>query len=153
MASADAERNALHLQNKTACRDRRGRRGLRETGEMSSILRDKSPALPSTACPWRSHCNRPHTGSESVTHCPWGARAHTGMQKHISAAAIIKHTITVRSEWLPCEREVKRRDWKRAFNLVRVLWLLLLPLFSQDTDDPRLLLLMLPYLLLHLLKA
>lgn len=73
---ANTERNALHLQNKTACRDRGGRRGLRETREMSSILRDKSPALPSTACPWRSRCNRPHTGSESVTHCPRGARTH-----------------------------------------------------------------------------
>lgn len=73
---ANSERNALHLQNKTACRESRGRRGLRETREMSSILRDKSPALPSTACPWSSHCNRPHTGSESVTHCPWGTRTH-----------------------------------------------------------------------------
>lgn len=78
----NTERNALHLQNKTACRERRGRRGLRGTGEMSSILRDKSPALPSAACPWRSHCNRPHTGSESVTHCPWGACTHRNAETY-----------------------------------------------------------------------
>ena len=84
---ANAERNALHLQNKTACGERRGRRGLRETGEMSSILRDKSPALPSTACPWSSHCNRPHTGSESVTHCPWGA--HTLECRNVSPQPLL----------------------------------------------------------------
>lgn len=41
------------------------------------------------------------------------ARAHTHTlecREHITAAAIIKHTITVRSERLVCEREVKRQD-------------------------------------------
>lgn len=51
-------------------------RGLWETREMSSILKDKSPALPSTACPWSFHCSGPHTRSESVAHCPWGMRTH-----------------------------------------------------------------------------
>lgn len=91
---------------------RGGRRGLRETREMSSILRDKSPALPSTACPWSSRCNRPHTGKR-VCHPPSLRRTHTHTlecREHITAAAIIKHTITVRSERLVCEREVKRQD-------------------------------------------
>lgn len=94
----------------------RRRRSLWETREMSSILRDKSPALPSTACPWSSRCNPPHTGSESVTHRPWDARTHwNAKKKHIPAAAIIKHTTTGRSQRLLCEHEVKRSDWNRAF--------------------------------------
>ena len=108
---------------KTACRERGGRRGLRETREMSSILRDKSPALPSTACPWSSRCNRPHTGKRvchplSLRHAHTHTHTHTHTlecREHITAAAIIKHTITVRSERLVGEREVKRQDWSRAF--------------------------------------
>lgn len=116
-------------------------RGLWDTREMSSILRDKSPALPSTACPWSFHCSGPHTRSESVTHCPWGVHTHTGMQKHITAAALITHTITVRPEWLPRERECKRKDSKRGFRFAWELWHILLHLFSQDRDDLRLILL------------
>lgn len=57
-----------------------------------------------------------HTRGVSLSPTVPEAHAHTGMQKRITAAAIIKHTITVRSERLLCEREVKRQDWKRAFN-------------------------------------
>ena len=89
-------------------------------GEMSSILRDKSPALPSTACPWRSRCNRPHTGSESVTRRPWGTCTHRNAKTY-HLTAVIKHTITERSERLLWEREVKQRDCKRSFNLEWVL--------------------------------
>lgn len=56
-------------------------RGLWETREMSSILRDKSPAIPSTACPWSLHCSGPCTQGASVSPTVPEARAHTGMQK------------------------------------------------------------------------
>lgn len=91
-----------------------------------------------------------HTRGVSLSPTVPEAHAHTGMQKRITAAAIIKHTITVRSERLLCEREVKRQDWKRAFNFARVLWRMLLPLFFQDADDLRLLLPVLPYLLMFI---
>lgn len=77
------ERNASHLQTKTALREMRRSGGLQETKEMSSILRDKSPALPSTACPWSSHCNWSHTGlslsatvPETRTHTHWDAKTY-----------------------------------------------------------------------------
>lgn len=78
---------------------------------MSSILRDKSPAIPSTACPWSLHCSGPHTQGATLSPTVPEARAHTlECREHIAAAAIITHTITVRSERLPREREVKWQD-------------------------------------------
>lgn len=52
----------------------------------------------------------------------------------------------MRSGWLPHKHEVRRADWKRAFNFTRVLWHILLPLFCRDTDDPTLLFLATAYL-------
>ena len=51
------------------------------------------------------------TVPEARIHTHTHTHTHTlECREHITAAAIIKHTITVRSERLVCEREVKRQD-------------------------------------------
>lgn len=88
---ANTERNALHLQNKTACRGRRGRRGLRETGgdefnPKRQITRSTLHCLSLELAPQSA------THGERVCHPPSlrRARAHTGMQKRITAARYYK---------------------------------------------------------------
>lgn len=61
------EDNGRHLQTGSAQRWRRGWLG---GGGMSSILRDKLPALPSAARPWSSRCDGRRTRRESVTRRP-----------------------------------------------------------------------------------
>lgn len=116
---ATSERNALHLQKKTARGGKaEGGEGLRETREMSSILRDKSPALPSTACPWSSLCNRPHAGSKSVTHRPWGACAGAHHRRRDYKAPDHREVKTaVFFFFFLWERELKRQRLKRLLSI------------------------------------
>lgn len=59
-------------------------------GEMSSILRDKLPVLPSAARPWSSGRDGPHTRKEPVTRRPWFACARVPGQARAAFASALR---------------------------------------------------------------
>lgn len=124
-AHANTARNVLHLQNKTACRERRGRRGQQESRGMSSILRDKSPALPSTACPWSSRCNWPHRHQLchqlSLRRTNWNAKTY-----HCSRYYKVHNHREVRraslQAWSQTARVKKGFRLKMVYTVTEFLW-------------------------------
>lgn len=62
---ANPKRNALHLQNKTACRVQKQEERAAGMWRTTSVLGDKSPAPPFTACPWSSLSEQ--TGPSSLS--------------------------------------------------------------------------------------
>lgn len=120
-ANANSERNTLHLQNKTACESEANER---PAGDWRDEFNPKRQITSATL-----HCLSLELTLQSPTHIvchPLSLkRTHTWMQKHtITAAAVIKHTITPGSDWLSVTVSSGTGELKHSI-LVQVLWLFL----------------------------